>query len=199
MHIFMRVKNRKKSENLKRTKNNILEIEIKKMWLVAMQNSGYSINTIILQLLDFNHIPDIPAPLLDTLFSNMAEYIFAYLDLGFSYLNHKNLFDCVLTRAGYTEKECSLLQVRNQSVSINRAKIRSLIGRWPASPHNSHTITEAISEIITLTMNKKEGIYYYYTAKKDGIYTALYKLTITPEVTIFQDVFNNQFYNLIEE
>ena len=184
---------------MKTAKNNSLEIETKKIWLLAMQKSGYSIHSVISQLLEPFHDLGVDETLLNKLSSNIAEYIFAYLDLGFSYLNHKCLFDKILMQAGYSKKELELLQTKNRNISINKAKIRSLIGRWPASPHNSHTITEAINEIISLSTAHKNGTYYFYTAKKDGSYTALYKLIITPEITIFQDVVQNLFYNLVEE
>lgn len=77
--------------------------------------------------------------------------------------------------------------------------MRTLLGRWPASPYNSHTINEALKEIISHVENNDLGFYQYFTAKKDGCYTALYTLTVTEDYALFSDVFNNKFYSLIKK
>ena len=73
------------------------------------------------------------------------------------------------------------------------------MGRWPASPHNSHSITEAIDDIIYQVTHRCLGTYFYYTAKKDGEYTALYQLTVTQEYNLFFDSFQNRYYQLVKK
>lgn len=176
-----------------------LNIEIKKIILTELQSSGYSIDHVITELITRLHSDFKPETFSSTLYKEISEYILAYLSLGFSYLDHQELFDRFLSNAGYTEQQLHNYRSCNKSIPLKKAKIRALMGRWPASPHNSHTITEAIDEIIAKIEKQTYGTYIYYTAKKDGTYTALYKLIITPESSLFQDVFQNRFYHLVKE
>ncbi len=133
-----------------------------------------------------------------TLFLETArQYILAYLQLGFSYLEHQELFDFILQKAGTPAAEISNLRRLNPPVTANKSQIRSLIGRWPSSPNNSHSITTAIDDIIFHVKNNDYGSYQYYTAKKEGLYTSRYELTITPDCTIFHDVLQNRYYRLL--
>lgn len=171
-------------------------IEIKKVLLGALYNN-YSkhqniISEIILQLNHFDNTSSIDYAM------EAAEYVLAYIQLGFSYLEHKVLFDTTLQNAGFSERVISNLQKKNTIISLNKDQLRILIGRWPASPHNSHTIHAAIHDIIQHVEKNEEGCFQYYTAKKDGCYTALYTLTITENSAIFNDVFKNKFYSLIK-
>ena len=84
-------------------------------------------------------------------------------------------------------------------VELTKTKLRSIIGRWAASSYNSHTITAAIDEIIFHVEKDEPGFYQYYTAKKDGSYTALYQLTVTSSYALFHDVFKNKFYRLVKK
>lgn len=127
-----------------------------------------------------------------------AEYIFAYLDLGFSYLDHSELFDHVLSSTGYTDQDIQLLRQRNRVIIPNKAQLQQLLGRWPASPYNSHTKVDAINEIIEHVSTMSPGDYWYYTAKKDGTYTTLVILQIFNDCAIIHDVKKNKFYRLIK-
>ena len=128
-----------------------------------------------------------------------ADYILAYLDLGFSYMDHQTLFDSILKQAGWDKQQIFTLHTCNTQVPLNKTQLRTIMGRWPASPHNSHSITEAINDIIYQVTHRCLGTYFYYTAKKDGEYTALYQLTVTPEYNLFFDSFQNRYYQLVEK
>lgn len=176
-----------------------LNIEIKKFTLKNLLISGYTMHDIITKLLEESlqlYNADFPAP---SFLKECSEYILAYLQLGFSYLDHQNLFDFILTEAGYCEQKISHLRTRNKTVYCSKAQIRSIIDKWPASPYNSHTITEAVNDIILHVSNNDCGEFVYFTAKKDGEYTALYQLLITPEYALFHNVFRNQFYTLMKK
>lgn len=172
-------------------------IEIKKVILGSLYNTHATnlnlIQDIITQLDFFSNNSTINYTL------EAAEYIVAYLHLGFSYLEHKKLFDTTLRKAGFSEASINMLQKRNTPIPLNKDRLRTLFGRWPASPHNSHTINEALKEIILNVENNNIGFYQYYTAKKDGCYTALYTLTVTADYALFSDVFNNKFYSLVKK
>ncbi len=82
---------------------------------------------------------------------------------------------------------------------MNKDRLRSIIGRWPASPYNSHTIIQVVNEIISHVENNDLGEYNYYTAKKDSSCTALFRLATSSGCAILNDVFNNKFYRLIKK
>ena len=98
--------------------------------------------------------------------TDAAQYIFAYLQLGFGYLEYQSLFDHVLQKAGIPTNYIKELQKTNPYVTLNKDRLRSIIGRWPASPYNSHTITQVVNEIISHVENNDLGEYNYYTAKR---------------------------------
>lgn len=179
-----------------------------------LKNSDFEIQKIILSGLQLNNYPlsqgidDIVRELLrlndkshsQTVNIDLAvQYIHAYILLGFSYLEHKALFDMVLRKAGFSSEYISGLQKANPKIRLTKSKIRSLIGRWPASSYNSHTVTEVVDDIIARTANREIGYYKYYTSKKDGTYTALYQLTVSNDYVLFHDVFLNKYYELIKE
>lgn len=181
---------------------------------MALKNLDFEIQKVILSGLQLNNYPlsqgidDIVRELLrlndqnqsQTIHIDLAvQYIHAYILLGFSYLEHKALFDIALRKAGCSDEYILHLQKANPKVRVNKSKIRSLIGRWPASSYNSHTVTEAVDDIIARTTNREIGCYKYYTSKKDGTYTALYQLTVSSNYVLFHDVFQNKYYELIKE
>lgn len=127
-----------------------------------------------------------------------AEYILAYLDLGLSYLDHKELFDSVLSAVGYTEDELYTLSKQNHAIPYNKSRLESLLGRWPKSIHNSHTKSQAVEEIIKLVDTMTPGDYWFYTSRKDGEYSTLFILQIFDDCAVIHDVRNNTFHRLIK-
>lgn len=175
------------------------DVEIQKVILSGLQVNNYplshGIEDIVHELLRLSNID-----FSQTIYIELAtQYIHAYLQLGFGYLEHKDLFDTLLGKAGFSAEYISNLQRSNPVIRLNKSKIRSLIGRWPASPYNSHTVTETVDEIITHAFNRDIGVYNYYTSKKDGSYTALYRLTVSNDYILFHDVFQNKYYELVKE
>lgn len=179
-------------------KNNF-EIEIKKVLLSGLQNPDHSMNHIIIDILQNLLLLHNKSLSELSYITAAAQYVLAYLQLGFSYLEHKELFDSVLRTAGFPEEHIAKLQMSNPIIIANKHQLRSIIGRWPVSPYNSHTITSAIHDIICHVKNRDLGTYDYYTAKKDGTFTALYQLTISTDNILFHDIFMNRFYNLTEK
>lgn len=173
-------------------------IELKKIILAHLQHSA-PIHTIIEELLDNLLTLSMSAHAKDDALNTASEYILAYLQIGFSYLEHRVIFDTVLTQAGYNTEQISELQAKNKVILLNRPQLRSIIGRWPASPYNSHTITEAIDDIIVKATNDNYGTYHYFTARKGGKYTALYQLTVSPGYILFCDVLCNRYYQLLKK
>lgn len=150
---------------------------------------------ILQELLMFSNDTRLNATSLQT----AAQCLVTYLDLGFSYLDHQPLFDLILSKAVYSQSKIASFQKMNTVIAINKALLRALFGRWPASPYNSHTITTAIEDIIRHTTRKGIGTYQYYTDEKDGTYTALYQLTVSSDYALFHNIFNNKYYSLVVE
>lgn len=127
-----------------------------------------------------------------------AEYILAYLELGFSYLDHKELFDSVLASVGYSEDELRTLSKRNHEIPYNKSRLENLLGRWPKSTYNSHTKPQAVEEIMKLVDAMTPGDYWFYTAKKEGEYCTLFILQIYDDCAVIHDVRNHTFHRLIK-
>lgn len=174
------------------------DIEIKKILLSGLQNSNYSLTTAIDDVLH-NLLLLSNSSSSEYFIEIASQFIIAYLQLGFSYLEHKQLFDSILQKAEFNSDEISSFQEMNPSILTNKAQLRSIMGRWPVSAYNSHTITAAINDIIFHVRNDDLGTYQYYTAKKDSTYTAFYQLTISPGYALFHDIFKNKFYRLIKK
>lgn len=128
-----------------------------------------------------------------------CDYILAYLDLGFSYLEHQELFDRVLSAGGYDEDQIASFHKINTVVKLNKAQLQNILGKWSPSPNNSHTKAQAIDEIIELVTSEEKGTRHYYTTKKDGSYSTLFCLQIMDHTAIFHDVIQNKYYQLVKE
>ncbi len=176
-----------------------ISLEIKKIILAELQGPNAPASKVIEDIL-CNFILLYSSSHQNTDIMKIAyQYIQAYLQLGFSYLEHESLFDEVLEDAGISPSQITALQMQNTKIKLSRTQIRSVMGRWTASSYNSHTITSAVDDIISHVKKKEVGSYQYYTSKKDGSYTALFQLTVTHSYALFHDVFKNKFYHLIEK
>ena len=134
----------------------------------------------------------------EQIMQSAAEYILAYLDLGFSYMEHKDIFDLVLTAVGYTTDKLDAFKKRNKEMICNKSRLGSLLGRWPKSAHNSHTKAQAIEEILRLVETMAAGEYRFFVSKKEGSYITMFVLQIAEGSAVLHDVFNNKFYRLIK-
>lgn len=176
----------------------IFDIKIKKILISGIVDINHPLPIIIESII--NELLN-QAALTSSIFyyQKAAEFILAYLAIGGSYLPHKTLFDLVLTKAGFSSDQIHNMQAKNPVIPIKKTAIRSLIGKWPASIYNSHTINDALKSILTHALKNEYGTYQYYTAKKDGTYTALYLLYVSQNQVLFHDVINNKFYQLVKE
>lgn len=127
-----------------------------------------------------------------------SEYILAYLDLGFSYRDHKELFDSVLSSVGYSDDKLCALSKRNHEIPNNKAQIENLLGRWPKSAYNSHTKAQAVNEIIKLVDTMTPGDYWFYTSKNKATYSTLFILQIFDDCAVIHDVRSNTFHRLVK-
>lgn len=172
------------------------EIKLLKYSLLGLHISGENLKQFIIRILNMYEELSM-TPQLSSQMNKAAEtYILAYIQLGFSYMEHATMFDRILIRCGYSKKQLLVFHKYNPIITITPNSIRGIIGKWSASPYNSHKIGEAILEIIEHVKNKDPGVFDYYTAKPDGEYISYYKLYISDADALFYNVFDNKFYSL---
>lgn len=122
-------------------------------------------------------------------------FIQAYLEMGFSYQEGKKVFDLILNELG----ECREIEYpkkiyAERKIKLNKAQVRSMIKRWPASPNQVMKIDEVVEDIIYKVKSKAIGIYYYEcTVTKD-----VYELVINENETFFHDLKRGAFFTLLQ-
>ena len=86
-------------------------------------------------------------------------HIQAYLEMGFPYEEGKDVFDLVLKELG-TTRELKFPQkfYFAKKVKLNKTQVRSMIKKWPASPHQEMKIDEVVADIITKVKQHETGI-----------------------------------------
>ncbi|ANU44951.1 hypothetical protein ADH76_01390 [Enterocloster clostridioformis] len=121
-------------------------------------------------------------------------YIRAYLEMGFSYEDGKEVFDNVLKELG-TSRELEFPQkfYVAKRIKLNKSQVKSMIKKWPASPHQKMRIDEVVMDIITKVKNKEIGIFYYQCA----VTRDMYELVISENEIFFHDLRRGIFYTFI--
>lgn len=118
-------------------------------------------------------------------------HIQAYLEMGFSYEENVELFNKVLEELETTrELEFPKRFYASKKISLNRSQVRSMIKKWPASPHQKMKINEVIDDIIHKIQDKEDGIFYYRCAVTGD----LYELVISTKEIFFHDIVRGKFY-----
>lgn len=121
-------------------------------------------------------------------------HIQAYLEMGFSYEWGKNEFDIVLSKMGTTrELKFPRKFYVEKKIKLNKQQVRSMIKRWPASPHQKMKIGEVVSDIISKVKSQRNGIFYY----KCEVTEDIYELVISEKETFFHDLRRGIFYTFI--
>lgn len=125
-----------------------------------------------------------------------ALHIKAYLELGFPYDAEVPSFRRVLKLLGKSEKEFTEGQnFAVQKVRLTRSRIRCLLGRWPASPYNSHKKEEAVNDIIEKVESQTYGCFSYYSSYGHPIKTFYFELIITENSSLLHDMQKHIYYS----
>ena len=121
-------------------------------------------------------------------------HIQAYLEMGFPYEEGKDVFDLVLKELG-TTRELKFPQkfYFAKKVKLNKTQVRSMIKKWPASPHQEMKIDEVVADIITKVKQHETGIYYY----KSAVTKDMYELVINEKEMFFHDLRRGIFYTFM--
>lgn len=118
-------------------------------------------------------------------------HIQAYLELGFPYEKAVDTFDSIFGELG-TTKELKFPKrfYFSRQIKLNKTQVRSIIRRWPASPHQKMKIDDVVADIIYKVEHHEMGIYYYQSAIQDEVY----ELVISEKETFFHDLKRGIFY-----
>lgn len=128
-------------------------------------------------------------------------HIQAYMEMGFEYEDKAELFDCVLENLGTSRNlEFPKAYYYSKKIKANKAQIRSMIVRWPASK-NRMNINEVIQDILDKINNKKAGIYYYNSNPSpengDDADGDLYELVVSDKDIYFHDIKRRKYFTII--
>lgn len=121
-------------------------------------------------------------------------HIQAYLEMGFPYEDGEKIYNLVLEKLG-TTREIRFPQkfFWAKEIKLNKAQVRTMIKKWPASPHQKMRIDEVVADIIKKVNNNMLGIYYYKCAVTDD----MYELVISEKETFFHDLRRGIFYTFV--
>lgn len=175
------------------------DVETKRVLLAGLQQSGYSLEKAIPEILGELTQLGRSSSSQELYAKTAAQFILAYLELGFSYLRHRELFDPILEWAGLDSLSVSAFWRCNPFIPLKKNPVRSMFRRWPASSRNSHTIIQAVEDVLRRVSSRDIGCYQYYTARRDGTFTSLYQLNVYEDYAIFHDVMENRYYTLAPE
>ena len=175
------------------------DVETKRVLLAGLQQSGYSLEEALPEILEELRQLGSSSSSQALYAKTAAQFILAYLELGFSYLRHRELFDPILEWAGLDNLSVSAFWRCNPFIPLKKNPVRSMFRRWPASSRNSHTIIQAVEDVLRRVSSRDIGCYQYYTARRDGTFTSLYQLNVYEDYAIFHDVMENRYYTLAPE
>lgn len=132
--------------------------------------------------------------------SNAILYIYAYLDMGFVYGEHKELFDQVFTLMQKKAENYipdQLLTDKSQK-KTSRNEIKSMIPRWSSSKYHSLSKEELIDDIINKVEAQDKGTYFYHSNQNPNKPEAddVYELVINEMESYLHDIRRSKFYRL---
>uniref|UniRef100_UPI00405686F2 hypothetical protein n=1 Tax=Agathobacter sp. TaxID=2021311 RepID=UPI00405686F2 len=118
-------------------------------------------------------------------------HIQAYLEMGFSYEEGKTIYDKILKDLGTTKEDKFPRKFyAAKKIKLNKTQVKSMIKKWPASPHQTMKIAEVVEDIIEKVERKEVGIYYYKCAVTED----MYELVISEKEIFFHDLRRGIFY-----
>lgn len=118
----------------------------------------------------------------------------AYLEIGFAYRTHSDLFDDILRKCNMTRQEAfPKCFYAAQKVKLNRNQVRGMIRKWSSSPQNTMQITEVVLDIIEKVKNEKTGVHYYVNHIA-GMEPDIYELVIQDGECYFHDLKWERYY-----
>lgn len=120
----------------------------------------------------------------------------AYLELGFSYEEHRAEFDRVMEQLGtFRELQFAGQYFPVAVIPLSKPRIKTVIGTWSTSKYHTLPIAEVLEDIMEKVRNRKVGSYEYHSnlqagSRKDRVF----ELLISEEASYLHDVQKDQYY-----
>lgn len=126
----------------------------------------------------------------------------AYVEMGFPYEDHTEIFDKLLSRLG-TERifEFPRRAYGTKRIALTRPQVDRLIGRWPGSKYHTMARADVVDDIIDKVTNKREGRYEYHSNANPNTGRRgdeVYILFVDPGESYFYDTARRVYYTFIE-
>lgn len=121
-----------------------------------------------------------------------------YLNQGFLYEEHRDLFDVLLQKLGTTrEQQFSCLKGMNV-VPLTRAQVDHLIVKWSGSIYHTMTRSQVVDDIMEKVKKKMIGKYEYHSNAnpKGNSLDYVYILEVTNNDNILYNINLNRIYRL---
>lgn len=129
-------------------------------------------------------------------------HIYAYLDMGYPYVDGHEEFQKILEYLHMDEEEVfPFRKWRTKKILLKKGNIRNLLGRWSGNLH-SMKINDVVEDIIKNVLDMKEGEYIYHCGRElccerdEKLWEHTFKLSINCEEAILHDVNANKYYIL---
>lgn len=118
----------------------------------------------------------------------------SYLEMGFDYRAHTDLFDDVLKKCNLTRQQVFTKWFYGaKKVKLNKNQVRGMIRKWSGSPKNTMQITQVVADIIEKVKRGEEGVHYYVN-HVSGMEPDIYELVIQEGESYFHDLKWERYY-----
>lgn len=121
----------------------------------------------------------------ETLLTAATAYFLAYLELQ------------ALSDADDTNSECMKSNRLFPPITPTANRLSALLGRWPASPHASHTKPAAIRDILMRVNERRTGTVIYRNGAREPALMRCFSLTISEHQAILLDWQTLKGYSLL--
>lgn len=119
-----------------------------------------------------------------------------YLELGFEYQKHEELFDEILRNVGMRRSELYAGRIYvPEPIKLNKSQVRNMLRRWSPTKQNTMTIKEVVEDIIDKVTNRTYGTYYYRNHPPASLTgDDVYVLVISETECYFHDLTRERYY-----
>lgn len=183
---------------------NSVEVEAIKLSVKNLENKNISSKEVLLRsivYLEKNYLLNEKKEYLE----KAVWHIYAYLELGFTYDDGKELFEKIFDYMGIRIVDIFPdRQWNSEKVILNKTNIRNILGRWNPVLH-SMKIEDVVKDILVKVSNKEVGEHLYYCGKiientHDRIlWEHTFKLYVDLSEAFLLDVNKNKYYMFREK
>lgn len=173
---------------------NLEEVSLNKKKMRDLVTEGFSVAEWVMQEIDIlllHHETTEDAHYLETAFHIMQ----AYMELGFCYEDNQQGFDKLLQQMGSCrEVEFPRMLFPAKRISLNKSRLKIVIGKWISQKQNKMTAPELYADIIQKVNSHQEGIYIYDCRAAKYNYTNRVKLFVGSKESCLYQANTDKFY-----